>query len=98
MIRSNWLWPRRKPSRGLWISHIVLLELSWVLESSSGRTRKDIADAFEMHLFRPGDMPEPRPPRLLDYITDPAEGKPIPVMALPARTSPIPSRYRREPA
>jgi predicted nucleic-acid-binding protein len=36
--------------RGLWISHIVLLATSWVLESSYGRGRKDIADAFEMLL------------------------------------------------
>jgi predicted nucleic-acid-binding protein len=35
---------------GLWISHIVLLETSWVLESSYGRSRKDVADAFEMLL------------------------------------------------
>jgi predicted nucleic-acid-binding protein len=36
--------------RGLWISHIVLLETSWVLESSYARGRDDIADAFEMLL------------------------------------------------
>jgi predicted nucleic-acid-binding protein len=37
-------------SRGLWISHIVLLETSWVLESSFGRSRHDIADALGMLL------------------------------------------------
>jgi predicted nucleic-acid-binding protein len=40
-------------ARGLWISHIVLLETSWVLESSYGIGRRDIADAVEMLLANP---------------------------------------------
>lgn len=42
-------------------------------------------------------MPELRPPAP-NYITDPAEGNPTPVMALPALEAPIPSCYRREQA
>jgi predicted nucleic-acid-binding protein len=40
-------------ARGLWVSHMVLLETSWVLESSYGRSRQDIADAIEMLLASP---------------------------------------------
>ena len=35
--------------------------------------------------------------RVPDYITDPDEGKPTPVMVLLTHPAPIPSRYRREP-
>ena len=36
--------------RGLWISHVVLLEMVWVLESSYGRDRQAIAETVHMLL------------------------------------------------
>jgi predicted nucleic-acid-binding protein len=37
-------------SSGAWISHLVLAEMSWVLESVYERTREEIAKAVEMLL------------------------------------------------
>jgi predicted nucleic-acid-binding protein len=37
-------------AHGLWVSHLVLLETSWVLESVFGRRRADIADTIGMLL------------------------------------------------
>jgi predicted nucleic-acid-binding protein len=37
-------------SKGAWVSHLVLAETSWVLESVYDRTREDIAKAVEMLL------------------------------------------------
>jgi predicted nucleic-acid-binding protein len=37
-------------ARGLWVSHIVLLETAWVLTAAYGLARDDIADAIDMLL------------------------------------------------
>jgi predicted nucleic-acid-binding protein len=37
-------------SKGAWVSHLVLAETSWVLDSVYDRTREDIAKAVEMLL------------------------------------------------
>jgi len=37
-------------SKGAWVSHLVLAETSWVLDSVYDRTRDDIAKAVEMLL------------------------------------------------
>ena len=37
-------------SKGAWVSHLVLAETSWVLNSVYDRTREDIAKAVEMLL------------------------------------------------
>ena len=37
-------------SKGAWISHLVLAETTWVLDSVYDRTREDIAKAVEMLL------------------------------------------------
>ncbi len=36
--------------KGAWVSHLVLAETSWVLDSVYNRTREDIAKAVEMLL------------------------------------------------
>ena len=38
---------------GLWVSHVVLLEVVWVLESVYGRAQADIAIAIELLLNHP---------------------------------------------
>src|SRR6185295_3615870 len=40
-------------SNGLWISHVVMAEVAWVLESAYGRNRRDIATALELLLGHP---------------------------------------------
>jgi predicted nucleic-acid-binding protein len=40
-------------SSGLWVSHVVLVEAAWVLESTYGRERRDIATALELLLGHP---------------------------------------------
>src|SRR5687768_17226340 len=40
-------------SSGLWVSHVVLVEVAWVLESTYGRERRDIATALELLLSHP---------------------------------------------
>ena len=40
-------------SGGLWVSHVVLVEVAWVLESTYGRDRGDIATALELLLSHP---------------------------------------------
>ena len=37
-------------SKGAWVSHLVLAETAWVLDSVYDRTREDIAKAVEMLL------------------------------------------------
>jgi predicted nucleic-acid-binding protein len=38
---------------GLWVSHVVLVEVAWVLEASYGRDRRDIATALDLLLRHP---------------------------------------------
>ena len=42
-----------RASGGLWVSHVVLVEVAWVLESTYGRARADIANALELLLDHP---------------------------------------------
>jgi predicted nucleic-acid-binding protein len=37
-------------AKGAWVSHLVMAETSWVLESVYGRSREEIATAVEMLL------------------------------------------------
>src|SRR5688572_2215819 len=40
-------------ANGLWVSHVVLVEVAWVLESAYGRDPGDIATALELLLGHP---------------------------------------------
>lgn len=42
-----------RASAGLWVSHVVLVEVTWVLESTYGRARADIANALDLLLDQP---------------------------------------------
>jgi predicted nucleic-acid-binding protein len=42
-----------RASAGLWVSHVVLVEVAWVLESTYGRARADIASALDLLLDHP---------------------------------------------
>jgi predicted nucleic-acid-binding protein len=42
-----------RAAAGLWVSHVVLVEVVWVLESVYARARADIASALELLLDHP---------------------------------------------
>jgi predicted nucleic-acid-binding protein len=42
-----------RAAAGLWVSHVVLVEVAWVLESTYGRARADIATALDLLLDHP---------------------------------------------
>ena len=39
--------------QGVWLSHVVLVETAWVLQSTYGRDHSEVADALEMLLNEP---------------------------------------------
>jgi predicted nucleic-acid-binding protein len=44
---------QKRAAAGLWVSHVVLLEVAWVLESAYTRSRAEVATALDLLLDHP---------------------------------------------